>query len=814
MKIKQLLTIYVILFSGVMGQQSPELTLLDVNVEGNEITSASVIRYTSGLSKDATISGTEFPRAVKRLWQLGVFNDVQIRLDEETPAGVKITILVEENYILGNVHYDNNKKISDKKFKEELSLTYGQRIQPATISKAIRKMRELYAEDGYLKVAISGAIIEPRPPEKSKRKKKSQQPPLKLSKSVRDIVFTIDEGKKVKTRKIEIDGNEAFSDFRLRRVLKETKQQRWYFFWRGPFDENKFEEDTELLVQFYQDRGYRDFTVLSDTITYSENLRRMSVKLKVYEGPKYYHRNFSWEGNTLFTEEELNRRLNITIGDAYSAQEFNLAVYDRVQGLYMDRGYIYSQIQPQFTPIGEDSLDIDFTVVENHQVSVRNIIIGGNTKTRENVIRRELMLYPGDIFNREKLIQSQRKIFLLNYFGDVVPDVVPVDEDEIDLEITVEERSSDRASANVGFTGEYGMTGGGGLEFNNFDLVRPFRSGNGQQLSLSFNVGTQYSLTQVSSPSKYRSFSISFIDPMVRDSRNLIGFSLFYTLRGQSTSYYYPLDISMLGGSLRWGRRFKWPDDYFRGTWVARWVNKTYTGTQDNIDRYVGGADQTVGINLTQIITRDSRDHPEFPTRGSKMVWETTLSGGPLPGNEDYHKHLLNLEWFTPTFSKFVLTSSIKMGVIQPLPDSNEKYSLVPLDEKFIMGGSGIPYGNMLRGYPDNSIGPQYSGRPVGGNAIFKYGTELRLPLSENPTVYLIAFAEAGNVWDTHQMAEPFSLSRNSALNVRRSAGAGIRFFMPMVGMLGFDMGYGFDDISGDGKPTGWNYHIIFGQQF
>ncbi len=798
----------------LIAQETQELKLMEVNVEGNIITSASVIRYTSGLTEGKSITGSEFPRAVKRLWELGVFGDIQINLDEETIDGISITITVVENYVLGRVHYEGHKKLKLSHFEEELDLTSGQRITPSTISQTIRKLEELYAEKGYLKVDIAGEIIDPRPLEESRKKRSGRTAQPLPTPSTKDIVFKIDENSKVKTGKIVINGNDEFSDFRLRRVLKETKQQRWYLFWRSHYEESKYEEDKLALVTFYRNHGFRDFRVLGDSVGYAEDKNRMNIYMDVYEGPKYKYRNVTWEGNTLYSTDELNRRLNIARGSIYGEEDFNLAVFDRVQGLYMDNGYIYSQIIPQFTPVASDSLDIHFQVVENHQVSVRNIRIVGNSKTRENVIRRELMLYPGDVFNREKLIQSQRKIFVLNYFGDVVPDVLPVDEDEVDLEITVEERSSDRASANIGFSGEYGMTGGGGLEFNNFDLANPFRSGNGQQFSINFNVGTQYNWSTSTQASKYRSVSISFIDPMVRDSRNLLGFSLFYTLRGQSSYYYFPLDIELRGGSVRWGRRFRWPDDYFRGTWVFEAVQRVYTGTQENLDIYANGLNSTVGVNLTQIITRESRDHSEFPTRGSRMQWETTLSGGIFPGNEDYHKHILNLEWYTPTFSKFVLNSSLKMGVIQPLPERKGEYSLVPLDEKYIMGGSGIPYGNMLRGYPDNAIGPQSNGSPIGGNAMLKWASEFRFPLSENPVVYVLAFAEAGNVWETHQMQEPFSTSRSSALNLRRSVGGGIRFFMPMVGMLGFDMGYGFDDIAGDGKPHGWEYHIIFGQQF
>lgn len=267
---------------------------------------------------------------------------------------------------------------------------------------------------------------------------------------------------------------------------------------------------------------------------------------------------------------------------------------------------------------------------------------------------------------------------------------------------------------------------------------------------------------------------------------------------------------------MSWGRRFRWPDDYFRGHWVFRAVQKTYSGDPEDIEELnLLNNETTTGINLTQIITRDSRDRPEFTTMGSRVSLETTFSGWFLGGNEDFHKHVLNLEWYTPTFWKFVLMSSAKLGVIQPLPSPDDKLSLIPFDEKFIMGGNGIPYGNMLRGYPDNSIGPlTSSGRPAGGNAMMRFTTEFRIPFSENPVVYGMLFAEMGNVWNTSDLTEPFHLPRNSALSMKRTAGAGIRFFMPMIGMLGFDMGYGFDDINGEGKPQGWTYTITFGQPF
>lgn len=777
----------------------PDVKLGTIKVEGNSLTSDNMIRYTSGLQEGQTLAPGDFARAVNRLWQLDLFGDIQILLDRETEEQVDITILVQENPIAGDISFEGNKKLKDDTLEEALGVSTGQRIQPNTLTEMTQTLKDKYAEDGYLLAEIEPELIPT---------KKENLPNEIYRERTRDIIFHIEEGKKVKIRDIAIHGNEAFSDWRLRRAMKDTKQQRWYLFWRSAFDQDKYQDDLDNLRTFYKNHGYRDVSILADSISYGKKHKRMDIDITIEEGPQYHFRNFSWEGNSLFTEDELRRALDIDRGEIYNEETFQMAVYDRMQGLYMDRGYIYSQINPQVTPVKDDSLDVHFVIQENHKVHVRNIYIAGNTKTRENVIRRELKIYPGDVFNRNKLIRSQREIWILNYFSNVVPEVLPVDDDEVDLEIAVEEKSSDRANVNVGFTGEYGMTGGGGVEFNNF-------RGLGQSLNLSFNVGTNYSLYTNTTPSKYRSFSLSFTDPMIWDTPNLVGFSLFYTFRGASTNYSFPLDFSMRGSSLTWGRRFKWPDDFFRGTWNFGVVQKQYEGTQQELDTYIGGLNKSQGIALSQTITRDSRDRPEFTTRGSKMVWKTKVSGGILGGNEDFHKHVLNLEWYTPTFWKFVLMSSVKVGVIRPFVAQDDEQSIIPFDERFILGGNGIPYGNMLRGYPDNQVGPLTStGRPLGGNTLFKFTSEFRIPFSENPVVYGLLFAEAGNVWSGPELMEPFYLERTGPLNLKRSAGVGIRFFMPMIGMLGFDMGYGFDDITGDGKPEGWTYTITFGQPF
>ncbi len=804
MKINFPILIFAILVINIIFAQSQqEIMLKGIKVEGNTLTNSDVIIFTSGLKEDNILKAGDFSRGIKQLWKSGLFNDVQIYIDEETEEGISITIAVDEAPVLGKIVITGDKKVSKTKIEEALGLRIRQRIPNFKIEAGQSKILDLFSEEGFLLATVDMSIEE--------AKIDTTLVNQTLAENMRDLNINIKEGNRVKIGKITFIGNENFSGRRLRKSLKETKQQRWYFFWRSSFDDNKFQDDQETLKAFYQKRGYRDIKIISDSISYSNNKKKMNIWLTLNEGLKYYYRNFSWDGNELYNDEQLNKALGISNGEAYNEEDLQKGIYERAQSLYMDKGYIYSNIIPEISPVRKDSIDVHFSVIENQKVYVRNIIVSGNTRTRENVIRRELKLYPGDVFSRQKLIRSQREVWILNYFGNVVPDVLPVDDNNVDLEITVEEKSSERANLNVGYTKEYGMTGGGGIEFMNF-------RGKGQRFMFSASTGlsggSSYNYSG-GERSKYHSFSLSFTDPMINDTPNLVGGSLFYSFRGASTQYYYPIDLTVLGGSLIWGRRFRWPDDFFRGQWGIQITKKVYNGSQNDLNLYTGGLEQSVGVNISQTITRDSRDRPEFTFSGSRMIWKTTLSGGILGGNEDFHKHKLSLELYSPLVSKFVLVNSFNAGIIGKIGANDDTRSIIPYDERFIMGGNGIPYGNMLRGYDDNAIGPiSSSGSPIGGNSMLKFNTEIRFLLSENPVIYALAFAEMGNVWADKNMMEPFHLVRTGPLTLKRAAGVGIRFFMPMIGMLGFDIGFGFDDITGSGEPQGWKTTITFGQQF
>ncbi len=782
-----LITVIVLFLSNSIAQTTQNIIILGVAVQGNKTISESSIKIQSGIIEGKKITFDDIPDAIKRLWKLKIFSDIQIYIDKAMEDGLFLIIQVEEYPRLGEFKVIGNKKIRKSKFDDELKLISGKVLSPALISETKRKMRNLYEEDGFLLVEIKEEL---EPGEKE---------------NTQNLLIHIKEGKKVRIKDVVFKGNEQFSDSKLRRILKETRRRNLFILKVGEFNQEKYKEDKQKLVDFYNKEGYRDFEIQKDSIFYSNNKKYMFLTLDVYEGPRYKYRNISFSGHNLYTDEQLTAVIGIKPGDYYDKEELQKAVYERLNGIYMDRGYLFFQIIPKETPISEDEIDLHLSITENHQVSIGRIHVVGNDRTHENVIRRELKVFPGDIFSRDALMRSQREIFILNYFSNVVPDVIPISEDEVDVEIAVEEKSSDRANLSFSISQMYGLIGGGSVEFNNF-------RGRGQQVRVSYQQGAQYSIAG-SGATPYKSISLGFTDPWLLDTPNLIGGSIFYSERGSSGYYYYPFDLSQLGASLRWGRRFKWPDNYFRGTWILSAAKKEYRNLDEAyLNSVLLGQSKTTGVSFTQIITRDSRNRPEFPTMGSVMRWSSSLSGGFLGGTEHFHKHNFSMEYYLPTIWKLVLFNQVEFGLIKKIKES----SIIPPDERFIMGGSGMIYGVALRGYPDNSVGPVRSGSssgysPWGGETLFKYSLEYRVPISEEPTIYGLIFAEAGNVWKNLSKTDPFDL--------RRSAGFGVRFFMPALGMIGVDLGYGFDDIdpegyTGYGKPEGWKTHFIFGMPF
>ena len=785
------LIILLVFTTAAWGQDLPSIQLRDVIVEGHNRSSEAVIRATTQMHAGSSVTVMDIQRGIRRLWELGFFADIQFYLEDRIDEEVTLRITVKEYSSVEEIVFEGNKKIGKKKLMEIVELRPPQIMSEYAVSEAVRAIKKLYHEDGYLNVEVTTFETPGNHPHG------------------RVLHISVVEHKKVRMRGVRFVGNEEFSSFTLRRKMKNVKQWRWYLFWRSAFDRDKLEEDLTAIVTHYRNHGFRDARILSDTVQVAPNGKRLELIIEIFEGHPYYYRDFSWEGNTLHSDRELAAALGFKKGDRYHQEAFEMAVARRVQPIYMNEGYLYSRVEPVEYPVGKDSLDVVFNIVENHKVAVRFINVTGNDKTRDYVIRRELRINPGETFSYAKLERSQRDVWILNFFENVVPDVLPVDEDEVDLNFTVTERSTDRANLSVGYTEQFGIIGGGGLEFNNL-------LGTGQQLNLSYSRGAQSigSFNVASQGGSFQSGSVSLLNPWVFNTPNLVGISAFYTERGQG-ALYLPLDIVQRGGSIRWGRRFRWPDSFFRGSWIFQGSEKRYSGEAELLRTYLagvrdedidskGGRDfvTTVGVSFTQSITRDSRDRPEFPTTGSEFSWVSTVSGLFLGGNEDFHKHVFTMKWYAPIINKLVFHQLFKLGAIKQIRNPTSR-SILPPEEKFYLGGTGIPFGELLRGYPDNTVGP-YSSRPLGATVMLKYSAEIRFSLSQNPTIYTLVFMDMGNSWADFSQVDPFDL--------KRSLGVGVRMFMPLLGLLGLDAGYGFDSIQGDTSGPGWEVHFIFGR--
>ncbi len=572
------------------------------------------------------------------------------------------------------------------------------------------------------------------------------------------------------------------------------------------------------LTQYYKYNGYLDFDIESYKFIKSKNIFNKSKKVLVINinpGNKYYIDEINFTGNYIFTDSLLKSKYTISPGDVFDGMKFDISNMN-INNLYRDKGYLFSQINPSVIPKNDSLMNININISEKSIVHVNRVVIKGNENTKDNVIRRDIDVVPGEIFSQSAIMESYRKLFMLNFFEAVTPDIVPIEgKNEVDVIFEVVEKGSGQLNFSAGYSGLLGFTGGGGFSFPNF-------VGTGQSLSFNYQRGIsnqQQSNIPINSSntSANQQFSMSYVEPRLFNTHNLVGFSANYQERGQSSSQ--PFDSKITGLGVRFGRRFEWPDKYFKGSWNLNSSKREYysSNRDDLISYYSSSIDDyiendngnyvfpTSGLKVTQSISRDNRNHPEFPTQGSQFNWNFTISGTFLGGSEDYLKNEVGFKWYNQIIDKLVVHQQFKGGLLNPTKSSGR--SIVPYSARFRMGGA-LPYGEMLRGYGDNMIGPIGASYPKGGNIMLKYSLELRYLVSETPNMYILCFAEAGNIWDELNMVDPF--------NLRRSVGVGARVMMPMLGILGYDIAYGFDSsveefLTGNNGAHGWEYHFIFG---
>ena len=825
-KLYKYLTIFFLLFiSTVSYSQSlgKSYKILGITVEGNKSADESTIIANSGLKVGGEIKvGDNSASAIKQIEALNIFSDVQILIEKQVGDGVFLLIKVKEYPRFEKAVLSGNDELSDSKLNDKINFVRGQILKPQDVARLRQTILKMYDDDGYLNAVVDMEYFKYFRADTTEdeivttwQNEKDLADEYKLSYDKSDQVYTnlidriknrillkinITENTQTTVRDIEFIGNKHFDNGDLRGQMDDIHEAKWWKFWQGSkFDPNKLKDDEKKITDFYKSKGYRDADVLGDSLVYSNDKQDVKVFIKVYEGPQYFIRNITWEGNTVFPDYVLTQRLGLRKGDIYDYDklEKNLNGNEKqtdVSALYLDNGYLTFNITPEETRVAGDSIDINIRVQEKNQFRVGTVGIEGNTKTMDKVIRRELYTRPGDYFNRGLLLRSIQQLANLKYFNveklygaDGISTNL-VNDSTVNIVFHVEEKSSDYLNASVGYSGSFGFSGAIGITLTNFSLAKPFQLGGGQILSFSWQFGVG---------SVYRTFSLGFTEPWLFNTPTLVGFEVF------DTRQQYIYDLRQTGATLRVGRRLKWPDDFFNVQGFLRYQRN---------DVINGGGYYLTGLTneftLGATINRKNIDNPTFPSLGSNVSLNAQVSGGPfLPGNVDYYKLHFSSEWYRRLFgsNRFTFYSAMELGYLKELEPNTH---INPFDF-FFMGGNGLIIATTpLRGYEDRSIGPRNSsGQVLGGRVMMRYTTEVRAAVTLEPIpFYVLAFAEAGNVFDNLAKTDPF--------NLRRSAGFGARILINPVGLVGFDLGYGFDRPLVDGSAPQWTFHFQFGKGF
>ncbi|RPI18162.1 MAG: outer membrane protein assembly factor BamA [Ignavibacteriae bacterium] len=774
-----LITVIFAVCSTLYSQDGPSTyRIAALTTEGNKNYDAKIIIANSGLKigQEIGIPSDDTRDAIMRLWNLNLFSDIQIVVEKKVGTDAYLIIKVKELPKLDNIKYSGNDEFSDNDLEGKINLSQGQVITPQTIKDIEYNVTKAYVEEGYplAEVKVDQFIN---------------------SYNDAQLRVKIKEGNKISVRSITFDGNKQVSSSDLRGAMEETSVSQWWKFWdKARFNRENYEKDKKLIVDYYRSKGYKDATIVSDDFKYNSTKEDMDIKIKVNEGIKYKVRNITFSGNKIYKDTTLIERLDFKRGDIYDATKFNQNLRGNenqtdVAALYLDNGYLGFNADVEEVVVNENQLDLKVHITENRQYRIGLVNITGNIKTQDKIIRRELYTLPGQYFNRTEMIRSLREISTLNYFNPerLNYDFQQRNDSTVDLVYILEEKSSDQLNASVGWSQSFGLSGSIGLVFNNFDIADPLNGGAGQILSLQWDFG---------SSGTYRTFSLGFTEPWLFDSPTSVGVNVFDTKQN------YTYSIRETGGTVSLGRRFRFPDDYFRGDWFVKFQR---TQVINGADLYDEGTRSQLSIGQT--ISRNSTDNPIFPTYGTRVSLYSELAGANLLGSISFHKHSFNAEAFNrlENSGKFVLYSNFLLESVSSL--ASDGY--IPPNEFFFMGGSGLAYNTIaLRGYDDRTVGPlNTSGNPVGGRVLMKYGVELRYALSLDPIpIFLLAFGEAGNVWPTFKQSDLFDL--------RRSVGFGARLQLPAVGIIGFDLGYGFDRKVVDGQDPSWIFHFQFGKGF
>ena len=794
-------------------QPDTDYEIGSIQIKGADQLDPTMVSLLSGLNVGDKV---QFPsdkvaKAVRNLWEQELFDDVQLYITKKIERVVYLEFRLKTLPKLSKFYFTGIKKAKQDAIRELLDLKRGKVVSKNLLITSSNAIKKYFIEKGFLEADAEITSFQ--------------------DSSLLDAVILridVNPGERLKIEEIVFKGNKSISDKKLRKVMDDTHRYRWWnIFGISKLLKEKLETDKSLLVEAYNEAGFRDMRIKSDTF-YKTPENKLIIEFEIQEGRPYHYKSVSFYGNSKYSTEILQSILKIKAGDRFNSK----ALYSRVNGdpdgndissLYLNNGYLFANVIPVEVKVEKDSIDLEIRIREGKQATVRKVIVNGNERTNDHVIYREIRTRPGDLFSKSDIMRTVRELGQLGYFDPRQITPVPIPDPitgTVDLEYTVVEQSTSQLELQGGW-GRFTVVGTLGLNFNNFSARnifnkrawQPLPTGDGQNITIRAQTNGTF----------YSSYNFSFTEPWWGGKKpNSVTFSAYHNTMnysGQQTVDSLAQKIGITGVTLGQARRLKWPDDYFT-------LFQSFEYRRFNINNYpLVGASFTNGIANSVAYTfnlrRDNRDLPIFPTRGSSIGFtlEATPPVSLLDGRDysklsptekfrfiEYHKWKFTGDYYAQIAKNFVIKSYSEFGF---LGSYNKDYGLPPF-ERYYLGGDGLQNFVLdgrevigLRGYTNFSLTPD------GGGALYnKFTTELRYLLSPNPQaqIFVLAFAEAGNNYDNFADYRPFEL--------KRSNGFGLRIFMPMFGLLGVDLAYGYDNLPGTSGPSGWQTNFVLGQQF
>lgn len=831
-----------------------------IKVEGVKGYEDFVLIGISGLSigQKIDLPGDDITEAIKRYWKNGLFSDVKILADKIEGEKVDLIIQLKQRPRITDFTISGVKKGERDDLNGKIGLGKGSQITPNLIDRAKLLIKRYFDDKGFKNAEV--LITERTDPQNTEQVY---------------VDIAIDKKEKIKVQSIQIEGNNVLSDKKIKSVMKKTNEKNKLknIFKTKKFIAEKYEEDKQLIIDKYNELGYRDAYIEEDSVS-AHDEKSVNVYLKINEGQRYYLRNISWVGNTVYPTDLLAEQLQMKKGDVYNQKlltQRTVSDEDAIGNNYYNRGYVFYHLDPVEVNVDGDSIDLEMRIVEGPQATINKVSILGNDRLYEHVLRRELRTRPGDLFSKDAVERSYREIAQMGHFNpeaikyDIKPDY---SNGTVDIGWGLESKANDQIEFSAGW-GQTGIIGKASLKFTNFSMANLLGKNKNRRGILPQGDGETLTLSAQTNGRYFQSYSVSFLDPWFGGKRpNSLSISASYSIqtdvssryyndnyiRGLNSLYggygmynnygynnysnYYDPDKSMkvLSLGIGWGKRLRWPDDYFtlsaqlsyQHFMLKEW---RYLYILLNNGQYLttGSAND---LNLSLTLARNSIDNPIFPRYGS----EFSLSVQATPpyslfskkdystyGKNNYDDAANMFRWIEYHKWKFKFKSYTALAEIKKTPvimtrvefgllGHYNKYKRSPFGT-FYMGGDGMSgysynYASetiALRGYENGSLTPYGGGE---GYAYMRLGAELRYPvmLENSTSIYALGFVEAGNAWNKVGNFNPFQL--------KRSAGVGVRIFLPMIGMMGIDWAYGFDKVQNSSSPSGSQFHFIIGQEF